>query len=187
MSRLPTRTVWVFGLTGLVTLFAAGCGGSSSGVVAGAINFSYVPASGPSPSVTTASGPGSDDSVAVVEVHVTDVTDVLSASFSLDFDPGVVTLADFDVVGSHLGSDGATIEPLVQLTQPGRVTVGVTRLAAAGIDFNGRRFLIRIRFQRRTAAGTSVLTFTNNNLLDSSTPPRPIPGVQWFGGTFQVN
>jgi hypothetical protein len=38
-----------------------------------------------------------------------------------------------------------------------------------------------------TDNGVSALTFGNNELLDSMTPPQPIPGVQWFGGSFQVN
>lgn len=171
----------------LSILPSGGCGSSSGGAVAPAIMFSYAPSNGPSPSVTTALGPASTASVAEIEFYVTDVLGVLSAGFTLDYDPATVAFLDFDVVGSHLASDGATIQPFVQLTQTTQVTVGVTRLAATGIDFNGPQLLIRIRFLRATSIGTSTLTFGNNELLDAMAPPQPISGVQWFGGSFQVN
>jgi len=168
-------------------LFAAGCSSSGSGVVASPIMFTYVPGAGPSPSVTTVLGAASTASVAEIEIHVTGVLDVLTASFTLDYDPATVGFLDFDAAGSHLASDGTTIQPIAQLTGAGQVTVGVTRLGATGIDFNTAQFLIKIRFLRVTANGTSMLAFGNNELLDSMTPPQPIAGVQWFGGTFQVN
>ena len=189
MKRLVRRlpSLLGLGLAGSLLVLAAACGGSSGGAVAGAINFTYAPASGSSPSVSTELGAGSDSSVAVIEIHVTDVNDVLGAGFTLDFDPNVVGYLDFDVMGSHLASDGEALQPFAQSTRPGQVTVGVTRLAMTGVDFAGRRLLMRVRFLRTAAAGTSPLAFGSNDLLDSMTPPQPIPGVQWFGGTFQVD
>jgi len=174
-------------LLALSLLPMGGCGSSSSGVVASSILFTYVPVTGSSPSVTTALGVASTASVAEIEIYVSDVLDVLSASFTLDYDPATVGFLDFDTTGSHLSSDGVTVQPLVQLTGTGQVTVGVTRLGGTGIDFNGRRLLIVIRFLRVTSGGTSTLAFGNNDLLDTMAPPQPISGVQWFGGTFQVN
>ncbi len=184
---MRTTTAWLsIALLALSVLPALGCGGSG-GAAAPPINFVYAPATGASPSVTTDLGAASDSSVAVIEIYVTDVFDVFGANFTLNFDTAVVAYTGFDVVGSHLASDGEAVEPVVDQTQPGEVTVGLTRLASTGIDFSGRQFLIRIRFLRKTTAGTTALAFASNDLLNSMTPPQPIPGVQWFGGTFQVN
>jgi hypothetical protein len=168
---------------------SAGCGSSGGGgVVTPALTLTYAPVAGTGlTTVTTASGAGSTVNIAVVEVFVTGVLDVLTASFTLNFDPASVAFLDFDTVGSHLGSDGTTIQPIVQQTQSGELTVGLTRLAATGIDFNGTQLLIRIRFARAASSGTSTLVFGNNDLLDSMAPPQSITGVQWFGGSFQIN
>ncbi len=154
------------------------------------IVLTYVPAPGTGlATVSTASGAGSTDGMAEVEIYVTGVLDVFTASFTLSFDAASVAFLDFDVAGSHLGSDGATIQPIVQQTQSGELTVGLTRLGATatGIDFNGTQLLMRIRFVRAASSGTSTLTFGNNDLLDAMAPPQSIPGVQWFGGSFQIN
>ena len=179
----------MFAVALLGVLPSAGCGSSGGGaVMTPTITLMYVPASAAGlATVTTASGAGSTDSIAVVEIYVTGVLDVLTASFTLNFDTASVAFLDFDVAGSHLGSDGATIQPIVQQTQTGELTVGLTRLAATGIDFNATQLLIRIRFVRAASSGTSTLTFGNNGLLDAMTPPQSIPGVQWFGGSFQIN
>jgi len=189
MEPTNSRPVFlaVLALAVLSILVATGCKSSGGGMVAAPTMFTYAPAGGPSPSVTTVLGAASTASVAEIEFYVTGVSDVLTASFTLDFNPATVDYMDFDAAGSHLASDGTMIQPLAQLTQPGRVTVGVTRLGATGIDFNATEFLIKIRFMRGATAGTSPLTFVNNELLDSMAPPQPIAGVQWFGGTFQVN
>jgi len=169
----------------IATLLAA-CG-SSGGPAAPLIVLTYAPVSGTSPSVTTASGSGSTDSIAVVDIFVTDVLDVLSASFTLDFDRTTVAFLDFDTTGSHLGSDGATVQPIVQQTQTGQLTIGLTRLSATGIDFNGSHRLISVRFTRSASSGMSTLAFGNTHLLDDMTPPQSIGGVQWFGGSFRID
>jgi len=188
MKRTAGRNV-TFAMLALALgsmLVSAGCK-SSDAIASSSTRFTYAPAGGPSPSVTTALAAASTASVAEIEIRITDVLDVLSASFSLDFDTATVAFLDFDAAGSHLASDGTMIQPVVQLTQADRLTVGITRLGASGIDFNGSQFLIKIRFLRVTSSGTSPLTFGNNELLDSMTPPQTIVGVQWFGGTFQVD
>ena len=182
----PKISLPLLALAVLAMLLSGGCG-SSSNVPMLVTMFTYVPMNGPSPSVTTELGPASTVTVAEIDIYATDVLDVLTAGFTLDYDPATVSFRDFDTTGSHLTSDGTTIQPFAQLTGAGQVTVGVTRLGASGIDFNGRQLLIRIRFTRVTDNGVSALTFGNNELLDSMTPPQPISGVQWFGGSFQVN
>jgi len=184
---LSPAVLVTFALLALLVFVSGGCGSSGNPVITSPIMFNYVPTTGPSPSVTTALGAASTGNVAEIEIHVTDVLDVLGAGFTIDFDPTTVSFVDFDVAGSHLSSDGATIQPFAQLTGTGQITVGVTRLGASGIDFNGRQLLIVIRFRRVTPNGTSMVMFGNNDLLDSMAPPQPIPGVQWFGGEFQVN
>lgn len=169
-------------------LAVTGCGSSgSSGVVVPPVVLSYVPAAGGGAlTVTTTSGTATNDT-AVVEINATDVTDVLTASFVLQFDPATVSYLDFDIGSSHLSSDGATLQPIVQETTPGQLTVGLTRLSATGIDFTGTRLVLSVRFNRMSSSGMSTLSFANASLLDDSAPPAPIPGLQWFGGTFQIN
>lgn len=176
-------------LVASIAVALAGCGSSGGGgVMTPAIILTYVPASGMgAATVTTLSGAASTDGIAVVEIYVTGVLDVLAASFTINFDTTSVAFFDFDVTGSHLASDGASIQPIVQQIQSGELTVGLTRLDATGIDFNGTQLLMRIRFVRVASSGTSTLTFSNNDLLDAMAPPQPIPGVQWFGGEFQIN
>ena len=182
-----TRPMLAFAFAASLAVAWTGCG-SSGGVIATTIILTYAPDPGIGlATVTTATGAGSTNSIAEVEVYITDVLDVLTASFTLDFDATSVAFLDFDTSGSYLGSDGVTIQPIVQQVQSGQLTVGLTRLGANGIDFNGRQLLIRIRFSRASSSGTSTLTFSNNDLLDSTAPPQPIPGVQWFGGSFQIN
>ncbi|TDI48836.1 MAG: hypothetical protein E2P01_04550 [Acidobacteria bacterium] len=178
-----------FALAASIAVPLAGCGSSGGGgVMTPAIVLTYVPVSGTgAATVTTLSGVGSTDGIAVVEIYVTGVLDVLTASFMLSFDTASVAFLDFDVSGSHLASDGASIQPIVQQVQSGELTVGLTRLGATGIDFNGTQLLMRIRFVRVASSGTSTLTFSNNDLLDAMAPPQSIPGVQWFGGEFQIN
>lgn len=183
------RLILAFVFAAMLAVPLTGCGSSGGGgVMVPTIMLTYAPAPGTGPArVTTVYGAGSTAVTAVVEIHVTGVLDVLTASFKLNFDPVSVAFLDFDVVGSHLVSDGAAIQPVVQQTQAGQLTVGLTRLSATGIDFNGTQLLMRIRFVRVATSGTSALTFGNNSLLDSMAPPQSIPGVQWFGGSFQTN
>ena len=165
------------------------CGGSGAGaVLQPPPNLVFVPASAPaSGAVTLASGGGSTGDLAVIDIEVTDVMDVHTASFTLTYDSGVVGFIDFDTAGSHLGSDGTQLQAIVQENSPGTLTVGLTRLGATGIEFNGTEPLISIHFSRVAATGTSSLDFVNSDLLDATAPPQPIPGIQWFGGSFQVN
>lgn len=180
------RSILAFAVAVSLALSLTACGGSRR-AVAPVFVLTYAPDPGAGSSVTTASGSGSTDNIAVVEIYVTDVLAVLTASFTLEFDPGKVTFLDFNDTGSHLESDGATIQPIVQQTQAGRLTVGLTRLAMTGIDFNGAQFLMRVRFSRAADSGMSALTFSNADLLDDTAPPQSIPGVQWFGGTFRID
>jgi predicted deacylase len=185
-TTAPKISLPLLALVALAILPSGGCGSSSNAPMLVTM-FTYAPMSGPSPSVTTELGPTSTVNIAEIDVYATDVLDVLTAGFTLDYDPATVSFRDFDTAASHLASDGTMIQPFVQLTGAGQVTVGVTRLGATGIDFNGRQLIIRIRFTRVIDNGVSALTFGNNELLDSMTPPQPITGVQWFGGSFQVN
>ena len=110
-----------------------------------------------------------------------------TSAFTLTYDTTVVGFIDFDMTNSHLSSDGTQLQAIVQENQPGTLTVGLTRTGSTGIDFNGTEPLISIRFSRVAASGTAVLGFANSELFDSNAPQQPIPGIQWFGGTFQVN
>ncbi len=175
-------------LTPLAALVIA-CGSSGTGaVLQPPPNLVFVPASAPMPgAVTTVTGAGSNSDLAIISVEITDVMGVHAASFTLTYNTAVVGFVDFDTAGSHLGSDGTQLQAIVQESQPGTLTVGLTRTGNAGIDFNGTEPLISIRFSRVAASGTAVLGVANAELLDSNAPPQPIPGIQWFGGSFQID
>ena len=173
----------------LLAAVAIACSSSGTGtVLQPAPNLVFVPASAPAPgTVTSATGTGSTGDRAVIDVQVTDVMDVHAASFTLTYNTAVVGFIDFDTTGSHLGSDGTQLQAIVQENQPGTLTVGLTRLGATGIEFNGTEPLISIHFSRAAASGTASVDFVNTELLDSNAPPQPIPGIQWFGGSFQID
>ncbi len=171
-----------------LVLLAVGCGGGRAyaPLADHDMELQFVPAlAAPAPqSVSIAETAVADDSMTLA-VNVTQPgAPVFGAAFDAVFDPTVIEFVGWNP-GSVLEADGGTATYLVQV-DPGRVEVGASLQGGQGAGIPGTRPLILLTF-RLVDEGNSGLDFENASLLDDGPPlPRPISGLFWFGGTFQV-
>lgn len=181
-----------FGFRALATVFAmaglmvalAGCGSSDNPTAAICMSFDGEAGAGGS-EVRMQDAAGSSCQVAEIEILVSDVNGVFGAAFDLAYQSQRVRFSGIDTSDSVLARDGAQL--LVEATDTGSlIVVGIARTGtAAAIDISGTEVLARVVFERTSPnASTSELNFLNENLLDASGPPLPIPGVAWRDGTF---
>ncbi len=167
----------------------AGCGsgGRRGGQVVPTTCMTFQGTSPPTASkVVTRQGSGSQCEMLQVELVLTDVMDVLTVEFTVDFDAAVAEYEGLSETGSVLTSDGANLNVLVN-ENPGQVTLALSRFTT-GIDFNGAGTVIRLIFSPATnaVAGASALSFSSTQIFGSETPPQEKAGIQWIGGNFQV-
>lgn len=130
--------------------------------------------------------PGGSGDLVSLNVGVNGVNDLFGASFRIAYDP---TLVEFDNWSAGALVEGAGQSALYQvaIVQPGVVEVGVSCAGCAnGIDVGSTQNLVQLIF-RATQSGSSPLTFVSADLLDSGSPPGPIGGLNWFGGTLVAN
>lgn len=179
-------------LLGLAALLLAGsCGGSGSssgGVVEPAACLAFTADADPSPAtVVLRRGSASTCDRLVLELIITDVTDLFTADFRLSFDPAVIRYAGYDETNSVLGSDGETVRVLLD-EESGAIQLTISRFGSSldGIDVVGSRLLVRIDFLREADTGVSPLSFSGERLWNSEWPLELIGGVEWFGGTATV-
>jgi len=163
-----------------------GCGGGHGGtMVSFCLNFTgaQAPAAG---RVVARLASGGSCAARFVEIVVTDVADVFSGSFTVNFDPTKVAFGSASFQGSFLTAGGVQVNVVQTNPQPGSVTVGISRFGvASGVDVIGSQVLVRLSFAP-VGAGAATLTLANGQLFDSGTPPQPKSGLTWSGGTFQV-
>jgi len=174
-----------------------GCSGGASpdrsGVVSG----------GQQPSVTgsfTADepNPGADtvslaqqqvsNDVITLRVNVTDTSGVFGAAFELQYDPSMVSFQT-SAPGTLLEQGGQTVTYNVATSSPGRLVVAVQRqgTSASGANAQGTVSLVRLTF-RLLGTGTSGIDFMSSPALyDAQATPQPLPGIDWYGGTFAAN
>ena len=175
--------------------FATACGGGSGGGGGGAVsgpsgNFigTFV-ADQPTPGANqvTAALFGSAGSTVTLDVLLTDTSNVFSASFDLLFDSTKIAYLPPETSGGALEQGGAAPVYAVDLVEPNRLAIGISRDGASGsTNVTNSQTLIRLTFQV-IDAGTSTLSFANSQLLNGQNPPQPIAGTGWFGGEFQAN
>lgn len=176
-------------LAGVFSCGGGGGGGASSPGPAPSVVGSFT-ADQPNPgNGDVALGPvagGSAGDQVAVEVSVTGVNDVFTASFDVIYDANLVEFVNW-ARGSALET-GGTVSYLVNAAQPGRLQVGVSCTGCPqGVNIGATAPLIELIFRMRQA-GTSSVSFANEALLNSQAPaPAPIPGLSWFGGTFVAN
>lgn len=184
----------------LMAVAALGCGGSggSGGDGGGggggggmsAVCISYAGSAPASGAANTAKGSGSVCNTVVVDVLLTDVTDVFTVAFDVTFDPDVARYDGHSVAGSHMSSDGAAVD-VIETKSAGHVHLGVTRLnPAVGIDFTGSHNVIQLMFGKPSGAGAgdvAALTFSSTQVFGSEQPPVEKSGIAWPGGTFTIN
>ena len=172
------------------SMLLTGCGSSEEsggGGNPGSLCVVFTDGVTPSPNTIVAEPAASNscDPVAV-DLSITEINDVHTVSFSVTYNPSVVSYAGHSIAGSILASDGATVQVLDPPSSPGQIDIGITRLAATGIDVNNTQFLIRLFFDRAGGAGSSTMTIDSTEVLGSEMPPQVKPTVQWFGGTLEV-
>jgi hypothetical protein len=148
----------------------------------------FTPAAVPAPqTVTAVEGLGSGCDVVVIDLVVTDVSDLFATSFDLTFDQTRVVLATVSTTTSVLTSDGAPLLRQVTTIATGHVHVALTRSqVTTGVDVQGGATLATLTFLRAGTGGSTTLNFTDAELLDSGTPPAPIPGITFRAGSFQI-
>ncbi len=181
----------MFALGVLVALSVAiGCGSGSGDVGSGSgVCLNLAGSAAGSARVSLSEGSGSNCAMVAVQVMVTDIDDIFAASFDVVYDTDFAQYESYSTAGSLLSSDGRTVQVLAD-DQPGRVTLGLSRVGAGsgGIDANGSRLMITLYFSKgSTDGGDSIVEFGNAALLGSETPPLVKNGISWVGGTFLVN
>ena len=130
-------------------------------------------------------GTSSCDMLAI-DVVVTDVADVFASSFTLNYDASLARYERSSTPGSLLISDGTTVQVLEE-SQTGSVTIGLTRLGVTdGVDAIGTQLLVTLLFSTVADAGDAGITFSNEAILGSETPPVDKATVEWVGGTMVV-
>jgi len=167
---------------------ACGGGGGSDGTTTTTRCIGYSSTPPAAGQVVGRQGAASACGLVAVEMVAAGVNDVFAAEFEVNYNPAVMAFDSLSDTGSYLKTGGVTTQTAVG-TSAGKVTVGITRVApATGINFPASgELLITLFFRRATnSMSTAAVTFTNANLLDSGTPPQPIPGVVWINGTATV-
>jgi hypothetical protein len=170
-------------------VLSGACGDDDAGVPE-AVCVEFVPAEAPEAGkVAARAGAESTCEVAVVEIVATDIDDVFSIEADVLYDNVVVRYLGFDTEGSVLAADGVEIVPIVSEVEGGRITLGIARRSATGIDVSGTRLLVKLFFLNNLIAGsTGSLTLTDECLRGSEEPPDDVkPGLVCSDGTFIIN
>jgi hypothetical protein len=121
-------------------------------------------------------------------VNVSDTTGIYGGSFDLVYNRSLARFSNWST-GSLLEQNGHTPLYQVDASQPGRLIVVATRTGDVGVvSATGDVPLIRLVFEM-TAPGTSTVSFGGSpGLFDDQQPtPQPLPGINWFGGSFTAN
>lgn len=185
----------------LLLLAAAGCSSSTVDGGLGTVCLEFTPqASCSGADVVARQGAASTCNEVQVELvlsQASGVTDVFGAKFNVGYDPADTFFLGASGDGSFLEDDGtplvvfpagsATQQPLpVVITRSG-VTTGASPSAA-------NELLLTLSFQRLATLGSAPLTLEDGDpgtpdaeLQSYGTPPVPIAGVTFCGGTLSIN
>jgi len=178
-----------FTIAGVLALCCAcgnGGGGGGGGVIPPDLCMTLAPATAPAPAtVVIQTGAASTCAIAVVELVVTDVSDVFALATTIEYDPVSLAFAGMNTLGSVLARDGAQLNAEVRETVLGKVTIGVSRNAPTGIDVSGSGKLATLFFVP-LVEGMDDLTVATPCLTGSETPPVVKAGVACSGGTTLV-
>jgi hypothetical protein len=137
--------------------------------------------------VVARAGAESSCEVAVIEWIATDVSDVFAIEGEITFDADAVRYGGFDLTGSVLSADGVQLVAIVNEVEQGRLTLGISRQAATGIDVSGSRLVVKLAFISNFLAGTtSTISVTDDCLLGSEDPP-VAKDLGCLGGTLTIN
>jgi len=168
---------------------AISCGGGGSGArtpgPAPSFLASFTPANS-SPgnnTVSMAQAPGGGGDLVTLNVGVGGVNDVFAASFRVTYDTNLVSFDNW-FAGSFLERSGNSVLYQVSALTPGVLDVGIGCAGCStGINAGASPETIVQLVFRATKLGTSDIKFAAADLLDSTSPPGPISGLTWSGGT----
>lgn len=190
MSKKSLLSI-LFLICSICLVIIIGCGGGDGGGTGAVIPANYAiyleeDCDPPAPSSVTFQSTSQGSELATAEIVVTDVAGVYAASLYISFNADVVSVTVTE--GDFLNSDGSDdTEFLVNSDTSGLLIIGISRMnVSSGIDAVGSETLLNLTFRHRNREGDTVLTFSNNYLLDSSTPPQEIPNVSWCSGSISV-
>ena len=192
MRRRMARSLISVLVTALTAGAAAGCGGGGggSGQVVPQTCITVVPSGNADPSTVVAMPSGAACDTVDVRLVMTGVTDVQTVEFTVDFDASVASYVGLSLTGSVLTTGGANITIFEDkaLADQGLVTVDLTRLNT-GVDFMPGGTLATLSFGKATStAGSSgPISFSSTQVYGSEAPPQEKAGIQWIGGTFEVD
>lgn len=175
-----TKTNFLFVTCFFMALTLYGCGGSGGGQSQ----------STPVPVVAKVSLSPSSATLGVGAtfnrtVEVQNIGNTFYAGFDLTYDPNVIQYLDRTEGGflNKSGADPTAVEVALQNGQPGRITVGLTRLGAIG-EVSGNGTLLTLSF-KAVGAGTTTLTFENPKGFKNSSNQDVVIDT-WENGTVTV-
>jgi len=146
----------------------------------------------PAPGTVVAQdGNSGDCGVLTVNLVVTDdadpngtIDDLFGANLVVTFPDSLLSFTSASELGSILAS-GSAVSVQATVSNPGEITVGITRLNSTGVNVQGGVQLLRLTFLRTGSQGSGSLG-VSGDLLDSSTPPAAIPNITFYGATVVV-
>lgn len=170
-------------LGGLLLALVAGCdggGGSSSGTgpTAPQPMILFTPDGSPtSPSISMRAGSGTTATVLALEIRATDVVDVRTVDFTLDYPGQLLQFTGFRQ-GSFLGTDASVV---LAGASNGSFTVFIT--SAGSLGASGGGVIVIFEFQA-LASGSGRIDFVAPEAGDSS--GLEIEEMSWIGGAVQI-
>ncbi len=165
----------------LLALVAAcgGSGGSSSdGPTAPQPMLVFTPDNSPSsPSISMRSGSGTTTTVLALDIQATDVVDVQTVDFTLDYPANLLDFMGFRQ-GSFLGTDASVV---LDQVGSGSFTALITTAAAGGATGGG--IIVTFEFQA-IAGGNGRIDFVAPEATDRFGDE--IEEMSWISGTVQI-
>ena len=119
---------------------------------------------------------------AVVELVATDVNDAFGLNTRVTYNASANRFIGFSAGGTVLGSDGATVVPLIQEIVSGQIEIGMDRISDTGVDITGTGLLVTLFFAP-SGTGSGALTLEEGCLWGAGDPPAPLSSVTCSGGT----
>ena len=179
------RTIVVASVVAFLTGLVPGCGSDDDDNMQTNSCVALQNSATPAPNTVVAlDGSSGDCGFLRVDLLVTDVSDLFGANLTVTFPQTQLAYFGASEAGSVLTS-GAAVDLQVSESSPGELTVGITRLSDTGIDVQGGALLLRLDFRRIASQGSGSLG-VSGSLLDSSTPPAPIPDTELRGATVVI-
>jgi hypothetical protein len=136
------------------------------------------PAAAPASGVSIARGAATTQTILILEIRASSVTDLYGVAFDLRYPSGVLQLVQVSS-GTFLGN--ATLQS-VPGTGTGLLIVGLSKLGAVS-GASGSGVLMTLEF-RAIATGQGTFTFEQNSAAGPS--GQVIPNFGWSAGTVQV-